>query len=241
MEIVLLKLLLSHILGDFFFQPNAWVREKEQKKWKSWKLYLHIVLHIVLIIVVFLSFDVWKLAVAIGLLHGIIDILKLSFQKERTKRIWFFVDQLLHLMVIVIGWFAYVKPHLDFGFLQDPKLWLILLGALFLTSPAAIFIRIIIAKWIPQEKGSLKRTESLQDAGKFIGILERLLIYLFICTSHFEAVGFLLAAKSIFRFGDLKEAHDLKLTEYVLIGTLLSFGIALIVALTVVQVTISTV
>ena len=45
------------------------------------------------------------------------------------------------------------------------------------------------------------------------------------------AVGFLLAAKSIFRFGDLKEAHDIKLTEYVLIGTLLSFGIAIITAL----------
>jgi len=38
-----------------------------------------------------------------------------------------------------------------------------------------------------------------------------------------------LAAKSIFRFGDLKEAKDRKLTEYVLVGTLLSFGIALLV------------
>jgi hypothetical protein len=40
--------------------------------------------------------------------------------------------------------------------------------------------------------------------------------------------GFLLAAKSVFRFGDLKESKDRKLTEYVLIGTLLSFGIALL-------------
>ncbi|MES2418951.1 MAG: DUF3307 domain-containing protein, partial [Bacteroidota bacterium] len=31
--------------------------------------------------------------------------------------------------------------------------------------------------------------------------------------------------------GDLKEAHDIKLTEYVLIGTLLSFGVALLIAL----------
>jgi hypothetical protein len=37
----------------------------------------------------------------------------------------------------------------------------------------------------------------------------------------------LLAAKSIFRFGDLKEARERKLTEYILIGTLLSFGIAI--------------
>ena len=66
---------------------------------------------------------------------------------------------------------------------------------------------------------------------KYIGILERVLIFVFILTNHFEAVGFLLAAKSIFRFGDLKEAQDLKLTEYVLIGTLLSFGIAIVTAM----------
>ena len=62
----------------------------------------------------------------------------------------------------------------------------------------------------------------------YIGILERLFVFSFILTGHFEAIGFLLAAKSIFRFGDLKEAKDRKLTEYVLIGTLLSFGIALL-------------
>jgi hypothetical protein len=54
-----------------------------------------------------------------------------------------------------------------------------------------------------------------------------LFVFTFIITGHFEAIGFLLAAKSIFRFGDLKEAKDRRLTEYVLIGTLLSFGIAL--------------
>lgn len=118
--------------------------------------------------------------------------------------------------------------------MHNDKFWFLIFGALLLTTPAAIFIRVIIAKWIPNQQSLTNiETTSLQDAGKFIGIIERLLIYLFVCTHHFEAVGFLLAAKSIFRFGDLKEAHDIKLTEYVLIGTLLSFGVALIVALTV--------
>lgn len=228
MEIALLKLLLAHILGDFFLQPNSWVVEKEQKKLKSNKFYLHIVIHTVLIFVVFASFNVWKIALAIGILHGIIDALKLLLQKPKTKRIWFFVDQLLHLTTIIFCWQYYYYAIINLNFLQQNQFWLFLIGALFLTTPAAIFIRVIIAKWIPTQASS-----SLQDAGKFIGIIERLLIYLFVCTNHFEAVGFLLAAKSIFRFGDLKEAHDIKLTEYVLIGTLLSFGIALIVAMTV--------
>lgn len=233
MEVALLKLFLAHLLGDFFLQPNKWVVEKEKNRLKSGKLYLHIALHIALIFLIFFSFEVWKMALVIGLFHGVIDAIKLIFQKEKTKRIWFFIDQFLHVLVIVACWHYYYRLPIDFTFLQLPKFWLVLLGALFLTSPAAIFIRIIITKWIPQEKGSFKITASLQDAGKFIGILERLLIYLFICTHHFEAVGFLLAAKSIFRFGDLREAHDLKLTEYVLIGTLLSFGVALAVALVV--------
>jgi hypothetical protein len=61
--------------------------------------------------------------------------------------------------------------------------------------------------------------------------MERLLVFVFIFTQHFEAVGFLIAAKSIFRFGDLKEGKELKLTEYVLIGTFLSFGLAIIISL----------
>lgn len=62
------------------------------------------------------------------------------------------------------------------------------------------------------------------------------MLQLFIVTGHWEAVGFLLAAKSVFKFGDLKESKDRKLTEYILIGTLLSFGIAMAVAILVVNV-----
>jgi hypothetical protein len=231
MELILLKLLLAHLLGDFFLQPTKWVAEKEKRKLRSGKLYLHVGIHISLIFLLFFSIEIWKIALIIGVAHGIIDAIKLSFQHAKTKRIWFFIDQALHFIVILAVWSYYYQPTISFELLNHSKFWQFIIGALFLTTPAAIFIRFIIAKWVPQDKGSANTTASLQDAGKFIGILERLLIYLFICTNHFEAVGFLLAAKSIFRFGDLKEAHDLKLTEYVLIGTLLSFGIALIVSM----------
>jgi hypothetical protein len=52
---------------------------------------------------------------------------------------------------------------------------------------------------------------------------------------NLKPLVFLLAAKSIFRFGDLKKVKDRKLTEYVLIGTLLSFGIAILVGLIALQ------
>lgn len=228
MEITLFKLLLAHLLGDFLLQPNAWVADKEKKKLASLKLYWHVLIHIALIFLFFFSWEVWKMALVVGVSHFIIDALKLIGQRTRTKRLWFFIDQFLHLFVIVAYWVYNDQPAISFAFLQQQQFWLLAVGVLLLTSPTAVLIRILIAKWIPINNG--RKNTSLQDAGRFIGMLERLLIFLFVCTHHFEAVGFLLAAKSIFRFGDLKEAHDIKLTEYVLIGTLLSFGIALLVA-----------
>ena len=77
----------------------------------------------------------------------------------------------------------------------------------------------------------IESNESLKDAGKYIGILERILVFVFIITDHWEAVCFLITAKSVFRFGDLKESKNRKLTEYILIGTLISFGIAILTGL----------
>lgn len=232
MEIILIKLLLAHLCGDFFLQPNSWVVEKEKKKLKSLKLYWHVLIHILLVFLVFRSFEVWKMALVIGITHFIIDSIKLIYQREKTKSIWFFIDQFLHLLVILACWINYTQPDFSVLFLYEQKLWILGIGVLILTSPTSIFIKMIIVKWIPKSDGKIN---SLQDAGRFIGILERLLIFLFVCAGHFEAVGFLLAAKSIFRFGDLKEAHDIKLTEYVLIGTLLSFGFALLVSMVVIN------
>ena len=228
MDIILIKLILAHLIGDFFLQPTSWVKDKERKKLKSGKLYLHVFIHVVLIFVVFLSFDVWKIALSIGVLHFIIDALKSLFQTRKNARILFFADQVLHFGSIVFVWHLFFKGYLDISYLNDVKTWFLIVGVLFLSLPTSIIMKVIIAKWLPESDD--ESPKSLQNAGKYIGILERVLIFVFILTNHFEAVGFLLAAKSIFRFGDLKEAHDLKLTEYVLIGTLLSFGIAIVVS-----------
>lgn len=88
---------------------------------------------------------------------------------------------------------------------------------------------IIFSKW--DLKKITKDNESLKDAGKYIGILERLLVFAFIILDHWEAVGFLITAKSVFRFGDISNSKERQLTEYILIGTLLSFGIAILIGL----------
>ena len=108
----------------------------------------------------------------------------------------------------------------------------VLVGAIFLTVPSSLIIKLLLSSWTPvsAEQTSLQ-TESLSDAGKYIGILERLLVFTFVIVNHWEGVGFMVAAKSIFRFSDIAQAKQRKLTEYVLIGTLLSFGMAVLVAI----------
>lgn len=70
----------------------------------------------------------------------------------------------------------------------------------------------------------------LPEAGKIIGRFERLLILLFVLTGSVAGVGFLLTAKSVFRFGDLKDDKTHKRAEYYLIGTLSSFTFGLSIA-----------
>lgn len=224
--ILMIKLLLAHFMGDFFLQPQKWVAEKEQKKLKSPKLYLHIGIHVLVTLLMLWNVSLWPIVLIIGISHFIIDATKLLFQKENTKRLWFFIDQFLHIMVIVICYFSFSGNSLPIeNLITENNLSLIACLA-FLTIPVSIIMKVIFAKWDIEEL--TKDNQSLEDAGKYIGILERILVFIFIIFNHWEAVGFLITAKSVFRFGDLKESKHRKLTEYILIGTLISFGIAIV-------------
>lgn len=68
----------------------------------------------------------------------------------------------------------------------------------------------------------------LPDAGRYIGYLERFLILTFVIVDNYEAIGFLLAAKTLVRYPDISEDRKGHFGEYFLVGTLTSFGIALI-------------
>lgn len=224
--ILFAKLVLVHLLADFVFQPDRWVEEKQLKKHKSPKLYLHVLLHGLLSMAIVAELAFWPYAIAIASTHFFIDWSKLIFQKDPTQKSWFFIDQLLHLSSLLLIAFFYSEVIIDLSSLNQEK-WLWLTTAIvFLSLPASVLIRILISGWTPKTEDT--QQESLQDAGKYIGILERLFILTFILTDHWEGIGFLLAAKSIFRFGDLKESKERKLTEYVMIGTLLSFGLAIL-------------
>jgi len=96
---------------------------------------------------------------------------------------------------------------------------------LLVLNPSSVFIRMMLEKINIQ----INNEGSIPAAGHFIGLLERVLMLSFILLGEYGGVGFLLAAKSIFRFGDLKESSEKQLTEYVMLGTLLSVTVTLFI------------
>ena len=213
---ILIKLLLAHIIGDFFLQPQKWVAEKEAKKLKSPKLYLHVLIHVIVTSIILWNASLWKIIIIIGVSHLIIDATKLLIQKKKTKHILFFIDQLLHLLVIFISYFFFSENKLDIENILTETNLLLVVCLMFLTIPSSIIMKNIFIKWNISEL--TKNNESLEDAGKYIGILERTLVFIFIIFGHWEAVGFLITAKSVFRFGDLKDSKHRQLTEYIITG-----------------------
>lgn len=229
--LLFLKLLLAHILGDFVLQPNKWVKNKEENKLKSSKLYLHIGIHAILLLIL-LEFKLniyWLGILVVITTNFLIDVIKLYFQNDKTKRNWFFIDQLLHIIVLIITTSIYQGLHIELANIFTQQNLLLIVALLLVTNVSGIIIKVFITQWNPESKTN--NDDSLAKAGRYIGILERLFVFTFIVTNHWEAIGFLVAAKSVFRFGDLTSSKDRKLTEYILIGTLLSFGLAIIIGI----------
>lgn len=232
-----LMLLLAHILGDFCFQPDSWVTDKRRYKHKSKRFYTHILVHTILLAIL-LGFNThyWLGFTAIILSHYLIDLVKLHTEHDNHRLAYFLADQALHIAILALIAHLYEPFDITWQSIVSPGHILFLTALAIVIFVPAVLIKIVIAQWRPATKDKqgealFQNEESLIKAGRFIGILERLFIFLFVITDHWEAIGFLLAAKSIFRFGDLRQSKDRKLTEYVLIGTLLSFGIAILVGL----------
>ncbi len=227
---LLIKLLLAHFIGDFVFQSNKWVQHKEKHLFKSKYLYLHVFIHTILLLLV-LGFEKKYFAaiVFISVTHLVIDGIKLM-QPIKNNRLLFFLDQLAH--VAILYW---VSKDWSIDFEVQPYLTernlLLLLAIILLTSVTSIVLKVIFSIWDKDLEKISEKDSSLKDAGRYIGMLERLFVFTFVLLGQWEAIGFLLAAKSVFRFGDLTKASDRKLTEYILIGTLLSFGIAIMLGI----------
>ncbi|MGW8123201.1 DUF3307 domain-containing protein [Roseivirga echinicomitans] len=230
---ILLRLIIAHLLADFVFQTNGMVKGKREKGPRSSQFRWHIVIVAALTYLFLADWANWWAPIGIGLVHAVIDWIKISIKKDS---IWVYIgDQLAHFISIIFLWLLLIPNTLteilDLTYFEwDSKYLLIIIAYIVVALPSGVLIGYLTKSW-QADLSEKKKGESLKDAGKWIGILERLLILTFIIFNQWEPIGFLLAAKSVFRFGDLKKGKEQKKTEYILIGTLLSFTLAIFIGL----------
>lgn len=68
------------------------------------------------------------------------------------------------------------------------------------------------------------------NGGKWIGYIERLMIFTFYLLGQFTAIAAVMAIKTAFRFNDLKDDNDSQRSEYIMLGTFSSLFITILTA-----------
>jgi hypothetical protein len=228
---LLIRLLIAHLLTDFVFQSDTWVELRMKNGWHSRHLYLHGIAAGILAYVFSGLWNMLWIPAAVITTHILIDGIKARYENNLQS---FFADQFGHFSVLLVIWVLIISPDpediaaLGQFFFPGTKFWVIAVAYLIIIWPSSVLINMITEKWRKDisEKEGTEKDKSLEKAGTWIGWLERFLILTFILLEQYAAIGFLVAAKSIFRFSESR-----KVGEYVLIGTLLSFVIAVIVGL----------
>lgn len=213
-------LIFAHILADFLFQTNGMIAHKS----KPGVLLLHAGIVLLTAAGALGQWDALPLFV-LAVAHLVIDAIKVW--GKLTSLSAFLIDQIAHLGTITaVAWYA---PDLwatgAWGALVWPlPVMAVLAGLLTATRAGGFAIGLLM-----QPHALRIRSQGLKHGGRTIGLLERGLVFVLIVGGLPLGVGFLVAAKSVLRFGTA--TRDQRSAEYVIIGTLASFGWAILAAL----------
>lgn len=230
------NLFVAHLCGDFFLQSRGFCEKKRDENCRGWRVYVHFLMIGLLSWAVVWDAGAWWLALLIGCSHLIVDVVKCAVEKKmiaagkkRFLLVPFCIDQLVHFALIVafasLWWNC--NHWVEFSWVTDNANWLAMAVALLVSSkPANILVNLIlrICKVSCSEGEALDGEHGNFHSGALIGTLERWLTIIFVVLGQYEAIGFLLAAKSILRFSETNKGGEK--SEYVLTGTLLSLTIA---------------
>lgn len=236
----------SHGLGDFLVQGGSVVQGRLRRQLSAYGMHgLGHLLPGALFTVPAWSYPLAAAWLAIVAAHLLVDLGKdrLQARLERpAQRAWLFVvDQAVHLWVIWLGvrlvpagaLRGWAPGSAVFGLLfgADGELYL---GATGFWRGASIYLLVVLGGAVLIRQ-LLEACRVLPEAergegvggprtGAYIGMLERALVLSFLLLGAYGAVGLVVAAKSLVRFGALQQRS---FAEYYLVGTLLSLLVAL--------------
>lgn len=211
-------LVAGHALGDFLFQSDAMVRRKERFGGIALHALVVAACHAALLLPFFLSRETLIACGAIAVSHLLIDAGKAALSRRAPDRgeWWFALDQLLHLGVLAAGWLYITGTDVPNGVVAVAPATL---------TTIAVHVAAYAFNWngvsaiVGMTLHRLGIDAGGPPAGRTIGRLERMFVLTLLLMDQWEAIGFLLAAKSLARF---KALDQRELAEYYLVGTLTS-------------------
>lgn len=196
-----------------------------------------------ILIVTLLSYaltGIWcnfTIPVVILISHLIIDLLKRTIKKDSLTI--FSIDQAAHYLVIaMLSFYMQNKFENEINKLYWFDIWsnvylktlVIVIAAILITKFSSIIISYIIKPFQAKIfKGENSNNGEIKT-GRIIGYLERIISLVLFLADLPAIVGFLITAKSILRYAEIKNEDDKVMVEYVLIRTLLSFTIGISIA-----------
>lgn len=194
------------------------------------------------------SYLAWPVAIAAALVTLAIDVLA-ARKPVRGLRAFVLVQMGRLTLILAIAFVVQARI-----FFPQPSLWRVLIGDVYYTAlliaaglmicvpMGGVVVGLVVKPFLDQleQARSLEADEEagsggllargFPEGGRIIGYLERAIIYLFVLVDQPAGIGFLIAAKSIFRFGELRQGANRMEAEYILIGTFLSFLYGLVVS-----------
>jgi hypothetical protein len=237
-QLAFLALLLAHLVGDFLFQPK-WLAENKGKR--LWPLLCHGFVHYAsawacLLIFASTNFlSVYNQAVIAGyfLAHLLIDKLKslvIAHKPRHDQWHTFLLDQLIHIFVLAMTacFLARTSPvDLFQGLHPSPS------ARAHILEVAIVYIGVIfgggyLIRYLTRSfaiKNTDKNSPQLENAGLYVGWIERFLMITAILMQSPVLVGLILTGKSIARYPAFE--HE-RFAEYFLIGTMLSVSLSVL-------------
>lgn len=127
-------------------------------------------------------------------------------------------------------WITGVLPPWDWAqaYLRKSAPWIVLLTYALVFWPGGTLVAVLTKKWAAEVEKE-EPAKGLLNGGLWIGRLERLLTVSFVLAGRSEAIGALVVAKGFIRFAEIKNSGHRKIAEYIFIGSMTSFGLALVV------------
>ena len=218
-----------HLLADFLFQSSAVL----ERKFLFLHCFIYFVVFEILFFILFQCEKTFLLGLSISILHFLINLIKNKLEKRfpqrRLQLLFFLLNQLVHIIMIIGIYYIFNLENLTNNFyikLQNYEnfktIILYILIFSIILDPASVFIRKLFIS-ISSKTYPKIYSEELK-AGNIIGKLERIIIAILLLNNQFGVIGFVLTAKSIARF---KQMENKDFAEKYLIGTLTSFLIVL--------------